>query len=208
MTQPPHIVLAIESAIAGGSLSLLVGGREAGGWTGSASVSKAEEMLVNIDALLTSNGFTARDIDLIAVSAGPGSFTGIRIGLATALGLKAGLGVEMSSESALVAMASLHGSDLANLMAAVPVGRNAICKQSFEKGVPVDEPQTVSEDAFMELVHREKEMTFVLHSSLIEKVRAGASIVDAGTNIAYPIGIACSRSIGVVTEPLFIAKGF
>src|SRR6187399_2051582 len=127
MTTLPRIVLSIESAISGGSVSLIVDGAEVANWIGSAGVSKAEELLVNIDHLLNTNDLTARDLDLVTVSAGPGSFTGIRIGLATALGLKAGLGIEMSSESALIALASQQPSMHADLLIAVPVGRNAVC---------------------------------------------------------------------------------
>ena len=74
-------ILAIESAIAGGSLSLIRGDVELGNWIGRADVSRAEEILVNIDAMLTACGVSKHDLDLIAVSAGPGSFTGIRIGM-------------------------------------------------------------------------------------------------------------------------------
>src|SRR5687768_3236700 len=103
--RPIKTILAIESAISGGSLSLIVDGSEAGHWIGTSGVSKAEELLVNIDHLLNKHCTLRAEIDLIAVSAGPGSFTGIRIGLATALGLKAGLQVSMASGSVLKAIA-------------------------------------------------------------------------------------------------------
>jgi len=121
MSNPSHVTLAVESAICGGSISLIRAGSEIANWVGSANVSKAEDLLVNIDAMLTSTNIAASDIDLIAVSAGPGSFTGIRIGIATALGLKAGLGIEMSSESALKAMAFTQ-PDVGCIVAALPVG--------------------------------------------------------------------------------------
>src|SRR3954468_18683875 len=105
MSDRNKLTLAIESAIAGGSLALLRNGELCASWTGSSSVSKSDELLANIDDLLTANHIATSDLQLIAVSAGPGSFTGIRIGIATALGLKTGLGIEMASVSALKAMA-------------------------------------------------------------------------------------------------------
>jgi len=132
MNDSGQIILAIESAIAGGSISLLRSGIEVANWIGTSDVSKAEDLLVNIDEILVGRGIPAKEIDLLAVSAGPGSFTGIRIGLATALGLKNGLGVEMSSENALKAMAFMHASE-GTMSAAVPVGRNAVCIQTFER---------------------------------------------------------------------------
>lgn len=45
------------------------------------------ELLSRIDALMAERGLTVGDLDFIAVAVGPGSFTGIRIGVATALAM-------------------------------------------------------------------------------------------------------------------------
>jgi len=47
----------------------------------------AEQLARGLDGLLSDAGLGAPDLDLIAVSIGPGSFTGLRIGLAFAKGL-------------------------------------------------------------------------------------------------------------------------
>ncbi len=49
--------------------------------------SRNEKLLPAIDWLLTESGVGRTDIDLFAVTRGPGSFTGVRIGLATMQGL-------------------------------------------------------------------------------------------------------------------------
>lgn len=206
----PNIVLAIESAINGGSLSLLQNGVEISHWIGSASVSKAEELLVNIDAMLRAAGISKTEIDMIAVSAGPGSFTGIRIGLATALGLKNGLDIKMSSVSALTAMADEIDKHRI-LVVAAPTGRNAICIQTFENsGTPssVSEPQTIAEEAFSEMLSTRADTHFVLHGSLCSQLDSAVSFTDSGVNIARLVGIYCSQRPVVITEPLFISKTF
>lgn len=49
---------------------------------------QAEKLFLLIEESLNQTGFKLSDIDLISVTNGPGSFTGVRIGLAAALGLK------------------------------------------------------------------------------------------------------------------------
>ncbi len=51
------------------------------GWESSATLVPA------LETLLQQKGFDPRDLDAVAVSIGPGSFTGIRVGMATAQGL-------------------------------------------------------------------------------------------------------------------------
>ena len=58
-----------------------------------------------IDALLKNAGISVADLDLIAVSAGPGSFTGVRIGLGVAQGLGESAGVEVMAVSSLAHVA-------------------------------------------------------------------------------------------------------
>ena len=209
--KPGNITLAIESAICGGSISLIKDNIEIAHWIGSSGVSKAEDLLANIDQILTENGIFRYDIGLIAVSAGPGSFTGIRIGIATALGLKAGLGVPMSSESALKAMIfDRHHSE--KLIAALPVGRNAVCLQTFSgenrELAAHGEPFTITEDEFIDMASRADATPILAHANLCEKAGPSAGLINFGSNIAYSIGVICSTNPGVVTDPLFISKSF
>ena len=68
--------------------------------------SRAQTLLEDVDALLRQGGARPPDIDALAVGIGPGSFTGVRIGLAVARGLGLALGVPGSGVSTLVALAA------------------------------------------------------------------------------------------------------
>lgn len=201
-----NVILAIEAAIAGGSLSLIRDGVELGNWIGRADGSlRSEDLLIEIDAMLTACGVSKHDIDLIAVSAGPGSFTGIRIGLATAMGLKAGLGVPMTSVSAMEAIFRAARSPAAGLVA-IPVGRNAICVQRFEtvdnKVRAIDTPRSVPESELRDI----QAECLIVHASLFARYPSRTNAIDVGANIAYAVGKIASNAPGILVEPLFISK--
>jgi tRNA threonylcarbamoyladenosine biosynthesis protein TsaB len=69
-------------------------------------VSTASRVLADADGLLREAGLTEADVTHLAVGAGPGSFTGIRIGLAAARGLSFSLGVPVAGISTLDALAA------------------------------------------------------------------------------------------------------
>ena len=68
--------------------------------------SRAQTLLEDVDALLRQGGAHPRDLDALAVGVGPGSFTGVRIGLATARGLALALDLQGAGVSTLDALAA------------------------------------------------------------------------------------------------------
>jgi tRNA threonylcarbamoyladenosine biosynthesis protein TsaB len=65
----------------------------------------AERLLPFVDQVLLDAGIASKDLSAISVSAGPGSYTGLRIGVATAKGLCHALGIPLIATDPLESMA-------------------------------------------------------------------------------------------------------
>jgi tRNA threonylcarbamoyladenosine biosynthesis protein TsaB len=98
-------VLAFDTSTARGSVALLEGKDLRAEIKVHSLQTHSTHLLNSIDFLLGRLGWTLRDLDLIAVGNGPGSFTGIRIGIATALGFARSLSIPFAEISGLDALA-------------------------------------------------------------------------------------------------------
>lgn len=99
------IVLAIESSAIAASVALQNDDRLLAELTLNRGNTHSENLLPMVETLLTRTGLSVDDVDLFAVSAGPGSFTGIRIGVATVKGLAFGKGKPCAGVSTLESLA-------------------------------------------------------------------------------------------------------
>ena len=81
------VILALETATLCGSVALVTQERCLAEFSLQTGVTHSRRLLAGIDWLLQETGIGWPEIDAVAVSLGPGSFTGLRIGLATAKGL-------------------------------------------------------------------------------------------------------------------------
>src|SRR3954453_10696638 len=68
--------------------------------------SRAQTLLEDVDALLRQGGAHPGDLDALAIGIGPGSFTGVRIGLAVARGVALSLDLRGAGVSTLAALAA------------------------------------------------------------------------------------------------------
>ena len=95
------LILAFDTATDVATSALVSDGEVLGERT-----SRAVTVLEDVDALLRQAGAHTRELEGLAVGIGPGSFTGVRIGLATARGLALALGVPVAGVSTLDALAA------------------------------------------------------------------------------------------------------
>ena len=92
----------------------------------------SEHLLDAVKRCLARAGLALTDCERIAVCAGPGSFTGLRVGLATAWGLARSLGLPVESVSTLEGLAEAARSEgVTRLAAVLDAGRGEVVLQSF-----------------------------------------------------------------------------
>ena len=81
------VIVALDTTSRAGSVALLRDGEILASRTGNSDLAHGERLPNDILTLLAEVGWAPVDVDLYAVCAGPGSFTGLRVGLATIQGL-------------------------------------------------------------------------------------------------------------------------
>jgi tRNA threonylcarbamoyl adenosine modification protein YeaZ len=203
-------VLAIESAIGGGSIALLSGNRVLGKWHGTESAARSEHLLKNINELLEAASVDKALLSRIVVSNGPGSYTGVRIGIATAMGLSRALGIPSSGVQALRAIAACQPED--PKMVVIPLGRSGYCWQVFSETGDQSRPSgpaTGSEEVLLEHISRSPNLIVIAHADVYQTVfnEGTDSIVNFGHDVAVAVGTA-SRNLDEGLSPFYASENY
>jgi tRNA threonylcarbamoyladenosine biosynthesis protein TsaB len=98
-------ILAIETSTLAGGVALLDGDQLIAEHTLYARTTHSERLMATVDRLLGDSGWAIGELEGVAVSIGPGSFTGLRIGVSTAKGLALALGIPLIGIPTLDALA-------------------------------------------------------------------------------------------------------
>ncbi len=96
------LVLALDTSTFIGTVAVLRDGQLLAELSASVRASHGETLLPHVDRVLALSGVRLAELDLLAVGIGPGSFTGVRIGVATAKGLA------LAEQKPLVGVTSLR----------------------------------------------------------------------------------------------------
>lgn len=105
-------ILALDSSGLVASVAVVEADKTIAEYTINYKKTHSQTLLPMLDEVIKMTGLCLEEMDAIAVSAGPGSFTGLRIGAATAKGLGLALGKPLIAVPTLDAMAyNLLGTD-------------------------------------------------------------------------------------------------
>ena len=98
-------ILALESSAKPASVAVCRDGALIGQYFQNSGLTHSRTLMAMAESLLKNLDLSISDIELVAVARGPGSFTGVRIGVSAAKGLAWGAGIPVCGVSTLEAMA-------------------------------------------------------------------------------------------------------
>lgn len=105
--EKPSVILGVETSGPAGSAALVIDGAVQGERELSASGRRhARTLIPELDGLLRSAGLAPRDVTLMAVSMGPGSFTGLRVGVVCAKTFAYAVGCRLVGVDTFLAVAA------------------------------------------------------------------------------------------------------
>ena len=136
-----------------------------------------------VDQALNAAGMTMADMNRIAVVTGPGSFTGVRIGVSTAKGLAHGAGIPCVAVDALEAMAA-GISDFGGVICPIQDARaGQVYGAAFSAGMPpkrlMDDIPLKLEDFVQEISHFGDRFLFLGDGMPVHRVRLAELLGDA-----------------------------
>ncbi len=98
------IILGLDTSTDNCSVGLVINDKIIASRSEVAKTAHSEKLLSFIDAVLTEAGITVEELSAIGINIGPGSFTGLRIGLSTAKGMAFPLGIPVLPVKSLASL--------------------------------------------------------------------------------------------------------
>src|ERR1700731_1043930 len=199
-------ILAIETATPACALGLRTNDGFEVGWGVDEERHHTEALTSSIARLLAETNLAMRDIDRVVVDRGPGLFTGLRVGLATALGLSQGTGCALVGVTSLELMA--QGSRAAGvrgaLVSAVDGRRGEVFVQTFrldDEVTPRGEPTvTRARDVVIEWATSGAPVTFT-GDGVERYLSAFAAVPNGRLDHQRVPSVSAALALGAVREP-------
>ncbi len=144
-------VLAVDTSTPWGSVALHEGTKTRGEVRLQGGQGHSRWLLPAIDSLLGGLGLAVSDVEAYAVATGPGSFTGLRVGISTIQGLALASPRPCLGLSTLDALAGLVTEGAAPRLAMMDAGRDEVYAALYEANGPLrGERRVGAVDAFLE----------------------------------------------------------
>ena len=176
-------IIAFETSAKAASVALTDGGKLLAESYQNTGMTHSQTLMVMAQELLKTCGLCPKDVDAVAVASGPGSFTGVRIGVAAAKGFAWGGELPCYGVSTLEAMARNLGIWQGYVVPAMDARRSQVYTAIFhaQKGVltRLEEDMAISLEELREKIKNFEESIFLVgdgallcYNTLLEEVPA------------------------------------
>ena len=140
-----------------------------------------ETLLPAIEASLVRSGIATADLRAIVVGTGPGAFTGLRVGIATAKGLAHALGLPIIGVSTADALLAVAPPGAVLLLPAGPSDRLMVGRGTPARLLPAGlEPEVTADGALIAIDLDGRAPTDALDRGRSARVNLGASLISIG----------------------------
>ena len=174
-------ILAFETSAKAASVALMDKGKLLGESYQNTGLTHSQTLMVMAEDLLKTCNLTVKDVDAVAVAAGPGSFTGVRIGVAAAKGFAWGGELPCYGVSTLEAMALSLGVYQGYVIPAMDARRSQVYTAIFraDQGnlTRLEEDMAISLEELKEKIKNFEEPVFLVgdgavlcYNTLLEEV--------------------------------------
>jgi tRNA threonylcarbamoyladenosine biosynthesis protein TsaB len=184
-------LLAVDTTTAHGSLALLDDETVAGEVRTTSTEGHSRWLLPALESLLASRGWRLGDLTGFAVTVGPGSFTGLRVGIATVQGLALGTKKPCVGVTALDVLASRAAGRSGQVVALMDAWRDEVYARIYESGHPTGEPFACPVDRIRGRVDPRATLLGDATVRYAERLRAAlpeAEILETDLFLAVPLG--------------------
>lgn len=191
------LVLGIETATMMQAIALYKDGQLLGHWQRFERQNHGVTLLEHIDQALKAQELSLSDVGLVSVGVGPGSFTGLRVGLATAKGLSRVAEAPIVGVSTLAALALGAASTSSGpVWAALDARRREVYAGLYRVDAGSGELEVLAQ----ERAYSPVALTEALQAS-VEAHGAGLAFVGHKTDVYKPLAASALRELGVVPVP-------
>ncbi len=205
------MILAIETATPHGSVALVEGGAVLAESALPPGRQGSETLLSAVSAMLDARSVSPSGIACVAVSAGPGSFTGLRVGMSAAKGYCFGWGLPMAAVPTLEALASRFPSERRFICPVLDARKKEVYAALFRREGGVLRRLTpdlaLPPEALPDRLPKEGEIVFCgdglpgYGPMLLGRLEGRASAV------AGAAGLPSAGAVGILGERMFLSGG-
>ncbi len=168
------LILAFETSAKAASVALLDGNKLLGESYQNTGLTHSQTLMVMAEDMLKQCGKSVSDVDAVAVAEGPGSFTGVRIGVAAAKGFAWGASIPCYGVSTLEAMAESLGIYQGYVCPCMDARRSQVYNALFH--VNHGEIRRIREDRAIALADLKEEL---------KNLEESIFLVGDGSNLCY-----------------------